>query len=161
MITRSTSKSKSKPNKQSNSQERTSSRKTRSSRRVRFDREQDIVQTNNSNEIEICDKCKSCPCDWEFYCAGIDEVMKHMLTEKVQNGKVIYIDLDGKEAENSYIRRCMYTSYTYLKNGRFIVDDDKDYSVVPMCVTDEIRRMYPSNDMTYPDIKRKDLHTFK
>ena len=59
MITRSTSKSKSKPNKQSNSQERTSSTKTRSSRRVRFDREQDIVQTNNSNQIEICDKCKS------------------------------------------------------------------------------------------------------
>ena len=62
----------------------------------------------------------------------------------------MYIDKDGNEASNYFIRRYLYTSYTYFKLGTF--GNEHGVHEVPMCVAGEIRKMYPSLDMKYPDI---------
>ena len=84
----------------------------------------DNLNANNTNLRDItiddtCDKCNSCPCDWVVYCEKIEEMTGYLFKEEVKNDKIVYYDKDGNEASNSFIRRSLYTSYTYLKLGNF------------------------------------------
>ena len=77
----------------------------------------------------------------------------YLFKEEIKKDKSVYFGRDGKEVFNEFIRKFLYTSYTYLKLGNFGQDGKHE---VPLCVADEIRKMYPSADMTYPDICEKE-----
>ena len=96
-----------------------------------------------------CSECGSALCNWEAFCGKIDKMAGNLLKEVRRKDKIVYIDKDGKEVSNYFIRRCLCTSYTYFKLGTF---GDDGVHEVPMCVASKIRKMYPSPDMKYPDI---------
>ena len=77
-----------------------------------------------------------------------------MVTEKTVDGKVLYYDMSGKEMSNFCVRRNLYNAYSYIKFGNF-VPPDKKYRLIPMCVTVEIRKSYPSADFKYPPVDEK------
>ena len=47
------------------------------------------------------------------------------------------------------MRRCLYNGYVLMKKGHF---GNGRSTVVPMCVANEIRQMYPEQNGQYPDI---------
>ena len=112
------------------------------------------TKDNPCSDDERCDECGSCPCDWIEYCDRIEKQRKLLVTEKTVDGKVLYYDMSGKEMSNFCVRRNLYNAYSYIKFGNF-VPPDKKYRLIPMCVTEEIRKMYPSDDFKYPPVDEK------
>ena len=109
------------------------------------------TKDNPCSDDERCDECGSCPCDWIEYCDRIEKQRKLLVTEKTVDGKVLYYDMSGKEMSNFCVRRNLYNAYSYIKFGNF-VPPDKKYRLIPMCVTVEIRKLYPSADFKYPPV---------
>ena len=88
----------------------------------------------------------------------IDLIECQFKTHEEEEGKYIYFYCSSKEVKSSYIRQYLYTTYTHCKTGTF---GPGGYQTIPMCATNKIREMYPSEDETYPNVKLKDIQNFK
>ena len=122
---------------------------TRSQKKRKQTNANTALQTTHDEDASICERCESSPCDWSIYGERLKDMSGNLYKRMIWKGEEIIVDENEVEVENDQMRRCLYNGYVFMKKGHF---GHGRCTVVPMCVANEIRQMYPEQNGQYPDI---------